>query len=147
MKLYVDRYWDMDGLGCWGSMWWSRPICGGPAPWFKSLFSGMSPPFPQNLSKFAYIFPIFCLMFLFYQQKINKKIQDIQFFRNSYKSQYRTYIRMYSNCNKRYLWWKGWTTERERERESHGHIMCFSILQLAFIPWRAVPPLLSCWLL
>ncbi|PHU19324.1 Oligopeptide transporter 7 [Capsicum chinense] len=33
-------YWPLDGLGFFGSIWWSPPLCGGPTILFKFLFSG-----------------------------------------------------------------------------------------------------------
>ena len=40
MVTYICRSWDTAGLGCWGSMWWSRLICGGQIHLFKYHSSG-----------------------------------------------------------------------------------------------------------
>lgn len=73
-------------------------------------------------------------MFLFYQQKINKKKYKISNFLgipinpNTVHIYVCIVIVLKDICDEK----DG--PQRERERESHGHIMCFSILQLAFIP-------------
>jgi len=38
--VWCRRSWDTAGLGCWGSMWWSRLICGGQIHLFKYHSSG-----------------------------------------------------------------------------------------------------------